>query len=179
MWRGILGLAFLWTVGGDFTIKEPWHVLNIDSHRLNLSLTSSSLTVAQKLCPELKEYELEDCIALVMQSHRTIRQSYLDTMATEIGLRSMEFSRLLAYSYAIESCPDDDESPLDICFFGEVSPLVLIFTLLSCERYHLKIFNVFDTESELALIFLRQLYPNRSIQWITGHSCLLSALSDL
>jgi hypothetical protein len=169
--------------------RESWHQLTVASQTLNLSLTSPGFLEAEKFCFGLQShgvsYEFENCLSLALQSHRTLRQSYIETHAAEIGLETHQFSRLLAYSYAFESCPGSPSGepqpnhdpnirplpplPIDICFFGEISPLVILQALLSCDRYRLNFFNIYDAQTQLKLILWRQHFPHREIRWIPGH----------
>jgi hypothetical protein len=171
----LLGLSLVEAATGPKTqtggSREPWHILKIASQTFNVSLTSPAFLEAQKLCLSLKDYDPDECLSLALQTHRTSRQVQLDSFASELGWETNEAGRLLAYSYAFEPCPHDLQTPINVCFFGEIPPLVVLFALLSCDLYRLQFLNVFDTEAQRTLLRFRELFPSRAIQWIPGRDC--------
>jgi hypothetical protein len=151
----------------------PWYMLNIGTQTFNVSLTSPAIQEAQKLCPHLeKEYDLDECLSLALQTHRTLRLIHLNSRASKLGWVPLEAGRLLAYSYAFEPCPRDLQTPIQLCFFGDIPPLVILLALVSCDLYRFQFFNIFDTETQRTLLHFRELFPHRVIQWIPGESSL-------
>ncbi len=181
------------TTTDSLTVTEPWHILNISispslssslssprpsSSSLspssfllyNLSLSLSSFLASQSLCESLSllDYELEECLSLSIQSHRTLRLFLVESYLQKLEIEPVDFSRILAYSYFFENCPTHVTIPIDICFFGEFSPSVLLTALLSCDSYRLKLFNIYSRDFQVILYQLRQLFPKRFIRWIPG-----------
>jgi hypothetical protein len=164
-----------------FSVPQPWHLYEFPSSiSSNFSLLDSSIRQSISLCHKITHLiPFDECLGLGYQSHRTLRQfhfaSALETYFNVSSSHSLEFSLLLAFSYGLESCRSSSFSPshlspppLDLCFFGNISPSVILFALLSCPHYQISVFNFDRLDLFAALSQFRLHFPTRSIKWIYG-----------
>jgi hypothetical protein len=140
----------------------PFHLKN------HVLIESDS--ICQKISP-LFNYTYDECLSLNYQSHRTFRQTYYESFLHKYSLPSYYFSLFLGYSYGLETCPEDLMKhilPIDVCFFGNVSPAVILITLLTCDHYRINVFDFNQNQLYQALTQFRLDFPDRSIKWIFG-----------
>jgi hypothetical protein len=160
----------------SFSVREPWHLYQFPSLAYNFSLLDNAIVQSDSLCqhpPHLLSFD--ECLGLSYQSHRTLRQFYFSSVLEALFnvTTTLHFSLLMGFSYGLESCPSPSLSsvsfpPLDICFFGNIAPSVILLALLSCPAHRITVLNFDRLDLVAALTQLRLEFPNRSIKWIYG-----------